>query len=176
MVPSLMLGIHLVPTMGDPLVPTRQSASSMLGAIVIPLGDLLVPTLGDLLVPAGQSTGLMLRALMLPPCHLAPDLQPPLLLHSGPATYVNVFMDDFIGLAQGSPSLCQHVCCCILHTVDQVFAPATADTPNHKEPVSEKKTLKGDSSWTQCKEILGWMLDSAQGTLEPKGLGTCHFR
>ena len=32
--------------------------------------------------------------------------------------------------------------------------------------MSKKKTLKGDGSWTQCKEILGWILISAQGTFK----------
>ena len=30
--------------------------------------------------------------------------------------------------------------------------------------MSEKKMLKWDGSWTQCKEILGWKLDT--GTME----------
>ena len=64
------------------------------------------------------------------------------------------------------PSLCHHVHRCILHTVNHVFTPATAATPHPKETVSEKKTLQGDSGWTQCKEILSWILDSTQGTLE----------
>ena len=160
-----MLGDPLVPTMGDPLVPTTGDP------LVPTMGDPLVPTSGDPLVPTGQSTGPTLGALMLPPCCLAPDLHPPLLLHSSPVAHVNVFVDDFIGLAQGSPSLCQHVRCCILHAVNCVFAPATADTPNRKETVSKKKTLKGDGGWMQCKEILGWMLNSAHGTLE---LTDCH--
>ena len=69
-------------------------------------------------------------------------------------------------MAQGSPSFCQHVLHCILHAVDRVFTPATPDTPNHKETVSEKKMLQGDGGWMQRKEILGWTIDSALGTLE----------
>ena len=153
----IILGDLLVPTSGNLMVPTGQSTSPMLGAIVLPsgqstgnmLGDLMVPNSGDPLVPTGQSAGPTLGALMLPPCRLAPEAQPPLLLHSGPLAHVDVFIDDFIGLAQGSPSLCQHIGCCILHAVNRVFAPATTDTPNQKETVSEKKMLKGDGSWMQ---------------------------
>ena len=170
----ITLGDPLVPTLGDPMVPTGQSAGPTLGAIMLPsrqstvntLRDPMVPNSGDPLVPTGQSTSPMLGALMLPPCHLAPEARPPLLLHLGPIAHVNVFVDDFIGLAQGSPSLCQHVHCCILHAVNRVFAPATMDIPNQNETVSEKKMLKGDGSWMQRKEILGWMLDSTQGTLK----------
>ena len=87
----------MVPALGDPLFPTTGTA------LTAPtLGDLLVPTSGDPLVSPG--------VLVLHPCCPAPDVQPPLLLHSGPVTHVNVFVDDFIGLAQGSLSLCQHVC------------------------------------------------------------------
>ena len=122
----ITLGDPLVPNSGDPMVPTRQSAGPMLGAIVLPsrhstsntLRNLMVPNLGNPLVPTSQSTGPMLRALMLPPCHLAPEARPPLLLHSGPIAHVDVFIDDFIGLTQGSPSLCQHVCNCILHAIN----------------------------------------------------------
>ena len=51
----------LVPTLGDLLVPAGQSASSMLGAIVLHPRDPLAPTLVDLLVPARQSTEVKLH-------------------------------------------------------------------------------------------------------------------
>ena len=37
---------------------------------------------------------------------------------------------------------------------------------HQKEAISEKKLGKGDRGWNQQKEILGWMLDSKQKTLE----------
>ena len=37
-----------------------------------------------------------------PPCKPEPELQPSLLLHVGPVAHVDVYVDDFIGLAQGS--------------------------------------------------------------------------
>ena len=54
-------GDLLVSTSGDPLVSTNT-------------GDPLVPTSGDLLVSTRQSASTMLGALMLPPCHPAPNL------------------------------------------------------------------------------------------------------
>ena len=53
-----------------------------------------------------------------------------------------------------------------MHTVDQVFPQRDADTLHHKEAISEKKLGKGDGGWNQCKEILGWMLNSKRKTLE----------
>ena len=42
----------------------------------------------------------------MPPCKPEPELQPSLLLHMGPVAHVDVYVDDFIGLAQGSQQLC----------------------------------------------------------------------
>ena len=53
-----------------------------------------------------------------------------------------------------------------MHAVDQVFAQQDSDTVQWKEAISEKKLDKGDSGWSQHKEILGWLLDSSWGTLE----------
>ena len=38
----------------------------------------------------------------MPPCKPKPDIRLPLLLHAGPVAHVDVYMDDFISLAQGS--------------------------------------------------------------------------
>ena len=37
---------------------------------------------------------------------------------------------------------------------------------HQKEAILEKKLGKGDGGWNQWKEILGWVLDSEQKTLE----------
>ena len=80
--------------------------------------------------------------------------------------HVDVFIDDFIGLAQGSQHWCWNIQHCIMHAVDQVFAQQDSDTAQQKETISEKRLGKGDGGWNQHKEILGWLLDSSQGTLE----------
>ena len=136
------LGDLMIPTLGDLVIPAGQSTINM-------LRDPMIPTLGNPMIPTRQSTINMLGALMLPPCHLAPEAQPPLLLHFGPIAHADVFVDDFIGLTQGSPTLCQHIHCCILHADNRVFTQATAGTPNQKETISKKKMLKGDEGWTQ---------------------------
>ena len=53
-----------------------------------------------------------------------------------------------------------------MHAIDKVFAWRDADTMHCKEAISEKKLGKGDSGWNQQKEVLGWILDSKQKTLE----------
>ena len=90
----------------------------------------------------------------------------PLTKHRGPIAHVDVFVDDFIGIAQGSQCQCQNVCCCIMHAVDNVFSQPDLATAQRKEAVSEKKLLKGEGGWRQRKEILGWILDTSRGTLE----------
>ena len=101
---------------------------------------------------------------------LRPLLQPgdraPLQILLGPVVHVDVFVDNFIGLAQGSWCQCCNIRHCIMHAVDQVFAQRDVNTMHHKEAISEKKLGKGDKGWNQWKEILGWMLDSKWKTLE----------
>ena len=86
--------------------------------------------------------------------------------HRGPIAHVDVFVNDFIGITQGSQHQCKNVCRCIMHAVDNVFSQLDLATAQRKEAVSEKKLLKGEGGWSQCKEILGWILDTARGTLE----------
>ena len=100
------------------------------------------------------------------PCKPEPELRLPLLLHEGPVAHVDIYMDDFISLAQGSQELCQDTRRCIMHAINQVFAQPNERTLNRKEAVLEKKMNKGDGSWNQQKEILGWILDTHKGTME----------
>jgi hypothetical protein len=93
----------------------------------------------------------------LPPPRPRPDDRPPLLKIEGPVAHVDVFVDDFIGVAQGSRRRCRNTRLCILHAVDDVFARPDEDHPNRKEAISEKKLTKGDGGWNQRKEVLGWI-------------------
>ena len=40
------------------------------------------------------------------------------------------------------------------------------DNPSHQEPASIKKLLKGNGNWDTRKIILGWIIDTVQGTIE----------
>ena len=53
---------------------------------------------------------------------------PPLLILPGPVAHIDVFIDKFIGLTQGSWRRCRNIRRCIMHVVDKVFAQRDADT------------------------------------------------
>ena len=63
--------------------------------------------------------------------------------------YVDVFINNFIGLGQGSQSWCQNIQCCIMQAINQVLAQQDAVMAQQKEAISEKKLDKGDSGWSQ---------------------------
>ena len=97
----------------------------------------------------------------LPACHPS--------LPSGavrPAAYVDVFVDDFIALAQGRANRLRMVRDVLFHNIDKVFrALDEDDKPTRKQPISVKKLLQGDCSWATEKQILGWDVDSARLTI-----------
>ena len=69
--------------------------------------------------------------------------------------YVDVFVDDFIGLAQGRRSR-RRVRRILLHAVDDVLRPLDAtDSPFCRGPVSLKKLRDGNCSWATVKLVLG---------------------
>jgi hypothetical protein len=84
-----------------------------------------------------------------------------------PLAKVDVFVDDFIGLVQGSPSKLSKIRCTLLHTLDQVLHPLDKfDGPHCKEPASTKKLKQGDPYRATWKLILGWIIDTVVMTLE----------
>ena len=81
-----------------------------------------------------------------------------------PVQYVDIFVDDFISLAQ-EPNL-RRVRQTLLHTIDHVFRPLSAeDSQFRSEPVSLKKLRKGDCSWDTVKTVLGWVVDTVNLTI-----------
>jgi hypothetical protein len=78
-----------------------------------------------------------------------------------------VYVDDFIGMVQGNRVHRQHVKRVLLHALDSVFRKLeTTDNPHHQEPASIKKILKGDATWSTRKNILGWVVDTINMTVE----------
>ena len=50
--------------------------------------------------------------------------------------------------------------------IDKVFYPLSLlDKPSRREPISIKKLLKGDCSWTTVKNILGWIINTVDQTI-----------
>ena len=53
-----------------------------------------------------------------------------------------------------------------MHAVNKIFLQHDTNMAQHKKAILEKKLNKRDGRWSQHKEILGWLLNSNQGTLE----------
>ena len=88
-------------------------------------------------------------------------------LRQKPVRYVDVYVDDFIGLAQGSQRARNQVRDTLLHSIDQVFRPQLHNEEKQRqEPTSVKKLSQGDGHWTTQKTVLGWKLDFLTNTLQ----------
>jgi hypothetical protein len=80
--------------------------------------------------------------------------------------YVDVFVDDFIALAQEYPNS-RRVRQILLHAIDDVFRPLDSmDGPFRLQPTSLKKLEQGDCSWSTIKVILGWIIDTVTMTIK----------
>jgi hypothetical protein len=98
-----------------------------------------------------------------PPSEPYPACDPSFPMVGAPAAYVDVFVDDYVDSAQKHK---QRVHCTLLEAVDEVSCPlAPTDPPTQREPVSVKKLLEGDGSWTPIKLVLGWILDTESLTI-----------
>jgi hypothetical protein len=83
-----------------------------------------------------------------------------------PIAEVDVYVDDFIAVAQGSPERLQMVRSTLLHSIDKVFRPNDEfDADTRAEPVSLKKLHKGDGSWNTVHTIWGWEVDTRAKTI-----------
>jgi hypothetical protein len=79
----------------------------------------------------------------------------------------DLFVDDYVGMQQGSKEHLRHTRRVLLHTLDDVFRPLSpTDSPHRKEAASVKKLLQGDANWATRKLILGWILDTIRMTIE----------
>jgi hypothetical protein len=95
---------------------------------------------------------------------IAPD--PSLLSQDEPLAEVDVYVDDFIAVAQGSHQRLRDVRSTLLHAIDAVFRPNDElDDKARAEPVSLKKLQKGDGSWNTKQTILGWEIDTVAKTI-----------
>ena len=75
--------------------------------------------------------------------------------------YVDIFVDDFLGLAQGPRHRRRHVRRTLFRALDKVIRPLDQqDAKQRKEVLSLKKLDVGDCSWSTCQTMLGWIVDS----------------
>jgi hypothetical protein len=101
-------------------------------------------------------------ATALPPTR-DPYLHPP---RGRPSLHaIDIFVDDFLGVCQGSPSRRQFIRRVLLNAIDTILRPLDNADQYRKEPISIKKLQQGDASWATIKEILGWMVDTQKMTL-----------
>ena len=88
-------------------------------------------------------------------------------LRKRPLKKVEVFVDDFVGMGQGTVTKLSTIRRTLLHSLDEVLRPLDSDDDAHrKEPASTKKLKQGDAAWGTRKLILGWIIDTIQMTLE----------
>ena len=74
-----------------------------------------------------------------------------------------VFVDDFCSLSQtNNEDELRHHSRSLLHAIHQIFPPQEAD-----DPISYKKmVIQGEGIWDTRKELLGWIFDGLQRTIE----------
>jgi hypothetical protein len=100
------------------------------------------------------------------PCFHDNILQPPTISHTlPPLSYVDVFIDNFIGLVQ--PPTAPGTLRRLLHSIDAIFRAHVKpdDKASCKQIISATKLEVGDGAWSTEKVILGWLLNTALGTL-----------
>lgn len=105
-----------------------------------------------------------------PPTTAANDTTMPTLASTTPYTkpiwYWDIYVDDFLGLAQGNRWQRRKIKRILLRALDKVFRPLdNHDTSFRQEPASLKKMKKGDATWTTHKVLLGWSVDSVKKTI-----------
>ena len=113
-----------------------------------------------------------------PPPDLQVDRPPKTMVRMRPPTrlqrrapalrYADVYIDDEILVAQGPAHVLNKFRRQAFHINDRVFRPNDGqDDPSiRREPISAKKLDKGDACWSTRKVILGWLIDTLQGTIE----------
>jgi len=88
----------------------------------------------------------------LPPPNGPLALQP--LPPTQPLSFTDVYLDDFMVLAQGP---CHHTMDNLLHHIHSVFCDAPSST--QRAIISASKVQKGDATFSTTKRVLGWDLD-----------------
>ena len=82
------------------------------------------------------------------------------------SAYVDVLVDNFLGLAQGTTHQQRQIWRTLFHTVDKVFQTYdSGDSKNRKIVLSLKKQLERECTWSICQVLLGWIIDTVNMTL-----------
>ena len=82
-------------------------------------------------------------------------------------TLLEVFVDDFCAITNNlHPQHLTNFSKAILHGIHSVFPPPSVSKHQGEDPISHKKLLAGDGTWEHTKEILGWVLDGINYTIQ----------
>ena len=74
----------------------------------------------------------------------------------GALAYIDIFVDDFLGITQGNKAQQEEVKRALLHSLDDVLRPLSPmDLPTRQDPGSLKKIKQGDSTWATQKICWG---------------------
>jgi hypothetical protein len=99
--------------------------------------------------------------------HFSPSIvHPPTVCPtSPPLARVDVYIDDFISIAQAPRTY--ETLNSALNSISSIFRhnPHAADRSARKQTISASKLASGDGAWSTQKQILGWNLDTAAGTI-----------
>lgn len=84
-----------------------------------------------------------------------------------PVTLIEVYVDDYIAMTNDiSINHLTTVSRAMLHGIHTVFPPPSVTGHNGGDPIAEKKIDKGEGLWQPTKEILGWIFDGVQCTIQ----------
>ena len=82
-------------------------------------------------------------------------------------TLIEVFVDDFIGAVNNlTDAHLTKVSKAMIHGVHSIFPPPDISGHNGHDPVSHPKLLKEEGLWAFEKEVLGWILNGKDFTLQ----------
>jgi hypothetical protein len=86
--------------------------------------------------------------------------------YNQPVRKFDIYIDDFLGMAQGTACTRNRIRRTLFHTLDQVLRPKDLeDNKARQEPTLVKKLRKGDARWSTTKPMLGWIIDTIQSTI-----------
>ena len=84
----------------------------------------------------------------------------------GALAYIDIFVDDVLGITQGNKARREIVKRALLHSLNNVLRPLSpTELPTCQDSASLKKMKHGDSTWATQKNLLGWVIDSVRGTI-----------
>ena len=85
----------------------------------------------------------------------------------GLVTLIEVYFDDFKAMIKNtSHAHLLQISCAILHVVHAIFPPPAVTDHKGFDPVALSKLETGEGTWEHVKEILGWIMDGLNGTMQ----------